>query len=111
MPKSIAELFDERGSNPRPVQRSHDDVSANVQGQKFQRVEEAIAKDPLELMSPEDAKQVTASSVDMNNVISEIGSMWSGKKTLEKSYDLSKYAKADDIDEDDDNEDEGEENE
>lgn len=104
MPKSIAELFNERGNNPHPVQRSHDNVSAGMSGQKPRRVEESIERDPFSLMSPEDAKQVTASSVNVSDAISEIGSMWSGKKIVESSRDLSKFADKKDL-----NDDEGDE--
>lgn len=105
MAKSIADLFDDRkatNNSSSNIRSNNDAIASNESRQKFQRVEQAIAKDPLELMSPEDAKQVTASNVNMNDVISEIGSMWSGKKTVEGSRDLSKYASKNDINDDDD---------
>lgn len=109
MAKSIADLFDERGSNQHTsrIPRSNSDVATSGQDrQRLAQVEETAGKDPLTLMSPEDAKQVTASNINVSDAIAEIGSLWSGKKTVEGSRDLSKYADKKDVKDDDD---EGEE--
>lgn len=107
MAKSIADLFDDRSNNQHHKRNpdSNNNVTSGSQDrQRFAQVEETAGKDPLSLMSPEDAKQVTASNINVSDAIAEIGSLWSGKKTVEGSRDLSKYAEKKDIKDDDEGE-------
>lgn len=103
--RSVIDLFAEKAerrndnsnsTSTRSVSNVQDSVKNGQREQvAYVRQEEGIQHDPISLMNQEDAKQVTASKVDMNEAIGELSSLWSGNKSVGENY--LKYASKKDL--------------
>lgn len=99
MEKSIIDYFDQRNTNNSNGSNNttSDSVSNGTDRNKVDRRSrkeeiEVGGKDPASLMPADLAKEITASKVDIGEAIGELGSLWSGAKTISKENDMSKYA-------------------
>lgn len=96
MKPSIAELFAERDNDDRnnnnPVVRNISNVSDRIENKPRSTQVEAGIKDPLGLMHQDDVREVNASKVDISECISDLGTLWSGSKSVDSESDMSKYA-------------------